>query len=172
MSVQRYSSGVDNLRGHQPAANAVLDDLDRRLLKALSADARMTNSALAKEVGIAQSTCHLRMRRLVERGVIRAFSVDIAPEALGQSIQAFIAVRLQPSARQNIGSFASAIAGLSGVLNVYFLAGADDFLVHVATASVESLRHFVVQNLSKAREVASTQTNLIFEHTPGRVGVI
>jgi len=47
---------------------------------------------------------------------------------------------------------------------VYFLAGADDFLLHVATASTERLRDFVVVNLSVNRDVALTETSLIFEH--------
>ena len=163
---------MEDVRARLAPQDTHLDDVDRRLLRALSANARLSNSALAKEVGIAASTCHFRVRRLVDRGVIRGFRVDIAPEALGHGIQAIIAVRLQPSAREQLDSFATALAALPGVLNVYFLAGADDFQVHVAAASTDALRNFVVQNLSKAREVANTQTSLIFEHTPGSVGVI
>ena len=58
-----------------------IDDVDRRILTALHADARMSNSALAELVGIAPSTCHGRVRRLQELGVIRGFYADIDPAA-------------------------------------------------------------------------------------------
>ena len=63
-----------------------IDDVDRRILTALHADARMSNSALADLVGIAPSTCHGRVRRLQELGVIRGFYADIDPAALGLTL--------------------------------------------------------------------------------------
>lgn len=50
------------------------------------------------------------------------------------------------------------------MLNVFFLGGSNDFLIHVAARSPDDLRDFVVRHLSASREVASTETNLIFEH--------
>nr|WP_183322186.1 Lrp/AsnC family transcriptional regulator [Flexivirga oryzae] len=162
---------MEDVRPRKVTSDTAIDDIDRRLLRALSDDARLSNSALAKKVGIAASTCHFRVRRLVDRGVIRGFRLDIAPEALGYGIQALVAVRLQPTARGQVATYAAGLARLPGVLNVYFLAGIDDFEVHVAAASADDLRGFVT-NLSKAREVASTQTSLIFEHTVGSVGIV
>jgi len=57
---------------------------------------------------------------------------------------------------------------LPEVLNVYFLAGADDFLLQVATADSDELREFVVHHLSESSDVAMTETNLVFEHLRGR----
>jgi DNA-binding Lrp family transcriptional regulator len=56
------------------------------------------------------------------------------------------------------------MAELPEVINVFFLGGADDFMVHIAASSTESLRDFVVINLSGNPDVARTETNLIFEH--------
>ena len=80
-------------------------DVDRRILTALHADARMSNSALAELVGIAPSTCHGRVRRLQELGVIRGFYADIDPAAIGLTLQAMISVSLQSNARGKIRSF-------------------------------------------------------------------
>jgi DNA-binding Lrp family transcriptional regulator len=143
---------------------AVLDDTDRRILRELARDARMPNSALADRVGIAASTCLGRVRALRDRGVIRGFHADVDPAALGRPIQAMIAVRLQSHARGHIPSFMDKIAELPEVLNVFFLGGANDFLVHIAATSTENLRDFVVVNLSGNPDVALTETNLIFEH--------
>ncbi len=130
----------------------------------LADDARVPNNALAERAGIAASTCLGRVRGLRERGVIRGYHADIDPAALGRPIQAMIAVRLQSHARGQISEFAAGVAKLPEVLNVFFLAGAVDFYVHIAATSTENLRDFVVVNLSGNPDVALTETNLIFEH--------
>ncbi len=138
--------------------------MDRRILDHLAEDARLPNNALAQRVGIAPSTCLARVRALRERGVIRGYHADIDPVALGRPIQAMIAVRLQSHARGHISQFAGKVAELPEVLNVFFLAGAVDFYVHIAASCTQALRDFVVVNLSGNPDVALTETNLIFEH--------
>jgi DNA-binding Lrp family transcriptional regulator len=145
-------------------SEVVLDMTDRQILGILTADARIPNNALAAQVGLAPSTCLMRVRRLVDTGVIQGFHAHVAPEALGRPLQALVSVRLQAQARARIGSFMDRFAALPGVLNVFFLAGVDDFLIHVAATSSDDLRDFVVDNLSASRDVAATETNLIFEH--------
>lgn len=151
-----------------PAANtvrpAVLDRTDHAILEHLARDARMPNNALAAAVGVAPSTCLGRVRALRERGVIRGFHADLDPAAVGRPIQAMISVRVQSHARAQIADFAEQIAAAPEVLDVFFLAGADDFLVHVAARDTDNLRQFVVVNLSGHPDVALTETNLIFQH--------
>lgn len=144
-----------------------LDGVDRRILGLLHADARITNNALAEAVGIAPSTCHGRVRRLMDLGVIRGFYTDIDPVAVGMPLQAMISVSLQSNARGKIRSFIAQIRRRRQVMDVYFLAGADDFLLHVAARDTEDLRSFVVENLNADADVAGTQTSLIFEHLRG-----
>ena len=144
-----------------------IDDVDRRILAALHADARLPNSALAETVGIAPSTCHGRVRRLQQLGVIRGFYADIDPAAIGLPLQAMISVTLQSGARGKIRHFVQQIRTRPQVIDVYFLAGADDFILHVAARDTDDLRSFVVDNLNADADVAGTQTSLIFEHLRG-----
>jgi len=146
-----------------PAGGGELDELDRRIVRELARDARLPNNALAERVGIAPSTCLGRVRSLRERGVIRGYHADVDQAALGRPLQAMIAVRLQSHARGRIRGFVARVAGLPEVLNVFFLAGKDDFLLHVAAASTASLRDFV-ETLSSNADVSYTETSLIFEH--------
>ena len=146
-----------------------LDDVDERIVTALRREGRLPNNALAAAVGVAASTCLTRTRALVESGVISGFHAEVDPAWLGRPIQAMIAVRLRSDARNAITEFSDRLAGMPEVLNVYFLAGADDFHVHVAARDPEDLRAFVVDHLSSAPEVALTETNLIFEHKRGRL---
>lgn len=146
---------------------ADLDEVDRRLLRLLHADARASNSALADAVGIAPSTCHGRVRRLQDLGVIRGFHAEIDPAAIGLPLQAMVAVSLQSGSRGKIRTFIQQIRRKPQVIDVYFLAGADDFLIHVAARDTDDLRSFVLDNLNADSDVAGTQTSLIFEHLRG-----
>ncbi len=163
------ASGLADRPGGSPkdVRPADLDEVDRRILSLLHADARITNTALAETIGIAPSTCHGRVRRLVDLGVIRGFYADIDPVAVGLPLQAMVSVTLQSNARGKIRSFIAQISSKPQVRDVYFLAGADDFILHVAARDTEDLRSFVVEHLNADADVAGTQTSLIFEHLRG-----
>ena len=149
---------------HQQPA---VDDIDRAMLELLAADARITNQRLAERVGVAPSTALSRLRGLRERGVIRGFHAEVDLAALGRPLQALIAVRLAVHAREQIDAFTSAVRQLPGVLMVFHLAGATDYLVWVAARDAQELREFVVDHLATHSAVAHAETSLIYEHSRG-----
>ena len=152
-----------------PVPNDVLslDSVDRTLLAALQRDGRTPNNELARQAGIAPSTCLARVRALRERGAIRGIHADVDPEVLGLSIQAMIAVSLKADARTALADFAADVAEKPYVLNVFFVSGSYDYLLHVATGDSDGLRD-IVTDISGTGKVAGTETHLIFEHRPGR----
>lgn len=164
MSLTSTAGTVPGSGSSKNLRRPVLDEIDREILRILRADARTPNNALAEAVGIAPSTCLSRVKALRENGVIRGFHADIDPAALGQNLQAMIAVRVQATSRANLAPLAHRIARQPEVLDLYFVAGADDFLVHVAARDTEALRAFVLDQLSARSEVSYTETSLIFEH--------
>ena len=152
-----------------PTPNDVLDldTVDRVLLAALQRDGRTPNNELARQAGIAPSTCLARVRSLRERGAIRGIHADVDPEVLGLSIQAMIAVSLRADARARLADFAAEVAEKPYVLNVFFVSGSYDYLLHVATGSSDGLRD-IVTDISGTGKVSGTETHLIFEHRAGR----
>ena len=74
----------------------MLDTLDKRILEILVDDARISLKDLAKQVGLSSPSVSERLRRLEERGVIRAFTIDIDPEAIGYKFQAIVRIRPLP----------------------------------------------------------------------------
>jgi len=144
-----------------------LDDVDHAILAQLRRDGRLANNALAQRVGVAPSTCLNRVRRLQEIGAIRGVHADVDPSWLGRPIQTMIAIRLRPDARAAIETFSTALATLPSVIDVYFVSGGFDFLVHVASEDTDALRDLIVNGLSSKPVVASTETYLIFEHLRG-----
>jgi len=144
---------------------AVLDDLDRRLLEVIATDGRVSNAQLAARLGVAASTAHVRLRSLVDRGVVTGFLASVDQRAVGLPLQAVIGVTLRPGARQaSITEFSHEVRRLPEVLQVFFLGGTDDFMVHIAVADALDVRRFVVEHLSAQPSVASTRTSIVFDY--------
>ena len=141
-----------------------LDEIDHELLRLLSTNARMTNTDLAEAAGIAPSTCITRVRALISRGVITSFNANINPAAIGLSSQVLISVTLRAGARSHLADFMKEMRTLPEVIQVFFLGGAEDFIVHLAVRDNDHVREFVLENLSSNATVASTRTNMVFEH--------
>ena len=164
-----YYSSKGGSRMAVPQIVSTLDGVDRRILAILQEDGRIANNALADAVGISASTCLARVRTLRSRGAIRGIHADLDPRWLGMPIQAMISVQLQSDSRAEISKFSAFIAKHRSVLNVYFVSGSYDFLLHVAAADTDDLRSFVVEELSEMPQVAGTETHLIFEHIRGQL---
>ncbi|WP_313811350.1 Lrp/AsnC family transcriptional regulator [Glutamicibacter sp.] len=156
-----------NSTNSRDATTAQLDELDRRLLQLLSKNSRRTNNSLAEELGIAASTCLARLNALRDSGVISRFTIEVDPQVLGQELEALIFVRIRPGARHLMSNFADEIRSKPGVRQLFFLGGADDFVLHVAVRNSSDVRQFVLDNLSANPAVATTQTSLVFEHSHG-----
>lgn len=143
-----------------------IDEIDEILLWELTTDGRMSNNDLARKAGIAPSTCHARIKRLTSLGVIKSVNAFVNYEALGFPIQAIVFVRLQAQARSQVKTYASRVIKFPQVINVFFMGGPDDFLIHVACTSSSQLRDFVATKLS-AGPVAATTTSIMFDHLIG-----
>jgi DNA-binding Lrp family transcriptional regulator len=149
-------------------SHADLDHVDLAILARLKANARISNKDLAEAVGLAPSTCLERVRRLVETGAIHGFHADVDLALLGFGLQALIAVRLKRHSRELVDSFRSYVLGLTEVRAIYHVAGADDYLVHVAARDADHLRDLALDAFTTRSEVAHIETRLIFEHVPIR----
>jgi DNA-binding Lrp family transcriptional regulator len=141
-----------------------VDELDAAIVRELQADARQTNRDLARTVGIAPSTCLERVRLLRERGVIGGYHAEIDLAALNRHVQALLNVQVRPLSRDVIEGFKAYVTGLPEVLEVFVVAGGDDFLVHVAVPSVDSLHGFLMDKFSKRREIVGFRSSVIYQH--------
>ena len=140
----------------------MLDRIDSALVEALQNNARMSNKELAAHVGLAPSSCHGRVRRLVDDGVLRGFHADVHPAALGIGLEALLFVRLGKHSRETVQDFQQHVSTLRPVLEVIHVAGAMDFVVRVAVADAHALRDLVVDSFAARDEVAQIETSLIF----------
>lgn len=144
--------------------DTAVDETDRHILQQLWQNGRMSNKDLASAVGIPPSTCLLRVRRLVSRNIIRGFHADINPDLLGRPLQAMVSVQLKVHTKEVNDRFMSKLVQLPGVLSVALMAGKDDYLVHVASATPSTIKEFVLNSITSDPAVAKSYTRLIFQH--------
>jgi DNA-binding Lrp family transcriptional regulator len=147
--------------------SVVLDPVDLEILRHLQNDARITYRDLAAAAGMAPSTCLDRVNRLRRTGVIRGYTVQLDPAALGLPLQAFLAVRTGPHHRPLVDQFVAHVLAQPHTRAVYLVAGPDDYLIHVTARDVEDLQRVAVDALTVRPEVMSVRTNLVFQAWPG-----
>lgn len=141
----------------------VMDATDRKLIGALRAIPRATNSQLARALGLARGTVQARLTRLIEAGVIDGWGPDIAPEASEFPVLSFTIVSISQGALERV------VAGLETipeVLEVYVTTGRGDLLCRIAARSNDHL-HEIIQGLVALDGVARTDSQLVLA-TPVR----
>jgi len=150
-------------------ARTTLDRIDFEILGALQKDGRLSNKELAAKVKLAPSTCLERVRRLIANGAIQGFHAAVDPAVLGIGLEAFVSIRIRRHSRTLIDSFREHALALPETVTVYHVAGANDFLVHVAVRDAAHLRDLALDAFTTRDEVEHMETSLIFGHRANRV---
>ena len=145
--------------------NPALDRTDFELLGLLQKNARLSNKELAAAVGLAPSSCLVRVQRLVKSGALRGFHAFVDPGALGIGLQALIGVQLSQHSRAKLRTFVQHLLERPEVVALYHVTGAFDFQVHVAVRDPAHLRDLALDAFTSRPEVESINTALLFETT-------
>jgi Lrp/AsnC family leucine-responsive transcriptional regulator len=144
-----------------------LDDIDRQILDLLQRDARMTNAAIAAEVGLTAPSVFERVRKLEQRGVICGYTIKIDPAALGKPMTAFI--RLVAAYDDRYSSGIKAISEDPDVLECYNVAGEDCLVLKIKCGSpgdLESLLGRIRSRLTVQRSVTMIALRALKENAP------
>lgn len=140
-----------------------MDRTDFEILRHLRKNARISNKELADKIGLAASTCIVRVRRLMRDGVIKGFHADLDADALGVGLEALASVRLKRHARSEVDSFLNHLLGCQEVIRVHHVSGGNDFLVQIGVSDSQHLRDFVLEAFTERTEVDHVETSLIYE---------
>ena len=148
-----------------------LDDVDRRILRDLQADGRMTNVELAKRIGISAPPCLRRVRALEENKIIRGYHADINHEALGYSVMVFAFVGLLSESETDLKEFESLVASWPEVRECHMLVGETDFLLKIVAHDWDSFQQFLTSKLTPAPNVSHVKTALAIRSNKDEPGV-
>ncbi|CAN7342930.1 Lrp/AsnC ligand binding domain-containing protein [Phenylobacterium sp. LjRoot225] len=140
-----------------------LDATDRRLLRVLQADGRISNQELAQRCNLSPSACSERVRRLREQGYITGFAALVDPAKIGRSLLIFVEVVLDRTTADVFDAFAAAARRAPDVLECYMVAGGFDYLIKARVRDMEAYRAFLGEVLVQMPGVRETRTYAVLE---------
>jgi Lrp/AsnC family leucine-responsive transcriptional regulator len=141
------------------SAKIELTDLDRRILKVLQEDGRMTIQAVADRVGLSASPCLRRIRRMEQAGIITAYSITVDQDAVGLPVSVFVSIKLERQRAAQLDRFGEAIAGWPEVMECYLMTGQFDFLLRVVCADLSAYEAFLREKLTQLDGVGSIESS-------------
>ncbi len=136
-------------------SSQALDDFDRRILRVLQEDADCSMAALGERVGLSHTPCWRRVKKLEQRGVIRARVVLLDPEALHLSVNVFVEVRLARQDEDTLNEFEAAVQRIDEIVESYTVSGEKDFLLRVVVGDVAAYETLLKGQLVHLPGVAS-----------------
>ena len=139
-----------------------MDRTDRRIVRELQANARLTNQELSERVGLSPSPCLRRVRQLEAAGVLKGYSAIVDQEAYGLPITAFVSVRLERQAEGTIKAFEAGLEPLDEVLACYLMSGSFDYLLHVVSRSLDDYERFIREKLTRIPGIGSLETHFAY----------
>jgi Lrp/AsnC family leucine-responsive transcriptional regulator len=149
-------------RDPQPAGSATnLDEIDHRILTQLQKNARISNIALADEVGLSPAPCLRRVRALEQSGVIWKHVTLLDPAIVKLPVIVWTQVRLDLQVARRFSSFQHRINRLPEVLECYLMAGEADYLIRTVVSDVAAYERFFAKQVSRIESVVSTNSSFV-----------
>jgi len=140
-----------------------LDEFDRKIIGVLAVEGRISVTELAARVGLSKTPCQVRMRRLIDSGVILGFRAIFDPARLGLDHVAFAEVKLSDTREHALKAFNAAVRRIREVEECHMIAGSFDYLLKVRTADIRRYRIVLGEKISQLPHVASTSTFVAME---------
>lgn len=137
----------------------MIDDIDRRILTMLQANARVTNAEIARTVGMAPSAIFERIRKLEDRGIILGYTARLDARALGYGLVAFVSLKAGEMGRS--AEILHRLSEIPEVQEVHLIVGDDCFLVKVRVEDTDALARLLQDGLQRIDGVGSTKTTIV-----------
>ena len=139
-----------------------LDATDRKIIRALQRNGRMTNLDLAEEVHLSPSPCLRRLRALEKNGAIRGYSVEVDAKAYGLPVTVMVRVTLDGHDEATVQRFESQIKAIPEVLECFVMSGLSDYLLRVVVSDLEDYERFVRARLHPIGGIGSIDTSFVY----------
>jgi DNA-binding Lrp family transcriptional regulator len=148
-----------------------LDKIDRKILKNLQDDGRMTNVDLAKNAGISAPPCLRRVRALEEAGFIKGYHAQIDAPIMGYNIMVFAHVKLASQTESDLKKFIDKVNEWDQVRECHMLMGETDFLLKIVAKDQENYQRFLTENLTTFPNIAAVKSTPAIRVTKEKPGI-
>jgi Lrp/AsnC family leucine-responsive transcriptional regulator len=140
-----------------------IDQLDRKILRALQVDGRLSNIELADRINLSATATAERVKRLVREGFVEGYSARLSPEKLGRGLLVFVEVKLDRTTPDVFEAFATAVKRSDDVMECHMVAGGFDYLVKARVGGMEAYRAFLSDVILPLPGVRETHTYAVME---------
>jgi DNA-binding Lrp family transcriptional regulator len=140
-----------------------LEEADRRILRALQADGRISNQELAERVGMSASACWRRVRALEEAGIIRGYAALVDPARAGLGFHAVVHVTLTRHDHRHVDTFIVEVGRRPEVLDCFATTGEADYHLRVLCRDLDAYNQFLEGFLFRLPGIANVRTNLVLK---------
>jgi Lrp/AsnC family leucine-responsive transcriptional regulator len=136
-----------------------IDEIDRRILRALQRDGRISNADLAAAISLSPSACHRRLGRLENEGFVDGYAARLNPRKIGLPSIVFVEITLAGQADDILDSFEREVAKIESVLECHLMAGAADYLLKVIAADTDDFARIHRRSLARLPGVAQMHSS-------------
>ncbi|MBB90656.1 MAG: AsnC family transcriptional regulator [Magnetovibrio sp.] len=140
-----------------------IDRIDRRILRLLQEDGRLTNADLAKRINVSPATCHRRTQRLFDKGVVTSVRAAVAPDQVDRGTLVMVGVVLDRSTPESFATFETAIAKLPFVLDCHLVAGDFDYFLKIRVRDIAGFNRLHGDQLIALPGVRQTRTFFVMK---------
>jgi Lrp/AsnC family transcriptional regulator len=136
-----------------------LDEIDRKLLRALQEDASLSHAALAELVGASPASCWRRIKALEEAGVLKALVRLVDPEQVGRGVSVMAQVRMKSHAQAERSEFEAFLRTRPEILECYSMSGEWDYLMRIVVEGVADYERFLMRRILNHPNVATAASH-------------
>ena len=140
-----------------------LDEIDRKILRLLQTDGRMSLAKLSDEVGLSPSPCLRRVRALEASGVITRYVAVLDQQRVGVPVSVFASIKLEKQQEASLTQFAKAVSRWPEVLECYLMTGPRDYLLRIVVEDLPAYERFLKQKLTRLNGIASIESSFALE---------
>ncbi len=151
--------------------NGKLDNIDRKILKALQGDGRMSITDLSDVVGLSKTPCADRVKRLEKSGLIKGYRAELSARDLGLPYITFVQVTLERTTTDVLDKFNAAAKRVPEIESCHMIAGGFDYLLKVRTGDMAQYRKVLGNDIGTLPGVASTHTYAVMETVVDKKGI-
>ncbi|PRA46474.1 Lrp/AsnC family transcriptional regulator [Brucella pituitosa] len=139
--------------------NFKIDMIDRKILRSLQTDGKISISELAEKVGLSPSPCARRVRILEIDGIIKNYAAIVDQKRIGLAVNAFASIKLERQREEDLDQFEQTILRWPEVLDCYLMTGQRDYLMRIVAADLEAYERFIKDKLTRLENIASIESS-------------
>ena len=138
-----------------------IDNIDRKILRMLQENSKITNSYLSKQIGLSPAPTLERVRKLEKKGIISGYHAQLNLSKIGLGVSTFVLVSLKEHNKKNINIFLDKINKVTNVIECHHITGTGDFILKVVSENIASYQKLMLDKISEIEATDSLQSMVI-----------